>query len=107
MPLQTCALPIRSEEHTSELQHTIISYAVFCLKKKDTERPPRRRPRPSSTPQSQRPTRRPRPHDAVGAAAHPDEGQVHAEPPLFVFFFFSEQEPAGNNPFSHPAVLRV
>src|SRR3954463_16830201 len=52
--VQTCALPIRSEEHTSELQshdnllcriidrkstrlnssHTIISYAVFCLKKK-------------------------------------------------------------------------
>src|SRR3954462_7558387 len=24
----------RSEEHTSELSHTIISYAVFCLKKK-------------------------------------------------------------------------
>src|SRR5438034_11506554 len=24
----------RSEEHTSELQHTVISYAVFCLKKK-------------------------------------------------------------------------
>src|SRR4051795_942629 len=53
--VQTCALPIRSEEHTSELQshshivcrllldqkstrlnssHTLISYAVFCLKKK-------------------------------------------------------------------------
>src|SRR3954465_13607234 len=57
-----CALPIRSEEHTSELQshdnlvcrlllekkkldrkstrlnssHTIISYAVFCLQKKQT-----------------------------------------------------------------------
>src|SRR3954449_8609207 len=52
-----CSLPIRSEEHTSELQshshlvcrvlfrsdrkstrlnssHTLISYAVFCLKKK-------------------------------------------------------------------------
>src|SRR6056300_42021 len=29
------ALPIRSEEHTSELQsHSEISYAVFCLKKK-------------------------------------------------------------------------
>src|SRR5256885_16182334 len=27
----TCA---RSEEHTSELQHSQISYAVFCLKKK-------------------------------------------------------------------------
>src|SRR5947207_8756058 len=25
---------LRSEEHTSELQHTVISYAVFCLKKK-------------------------------------------------------------------------
>src|SRR5947207_8098160 len=26
----------RSEEHTSELRHTVISYAVFCLKKKNT-----------------------------------------------------------------------
>src|SRR5687768_18264606 len=25
---------LRSEEHTSELQHGYISYAVFCLKKK-------------------------------------------------------------------------
>src|SRR3954449_13634689 len=25
---------IRSEEHTSESSHTLISYAVFCLKKK-------------------------------------------------------------------------
>src|SRR5210317_989285 len=33
--VQTCALPIRSEEHTSELQsHSENSYAVFCLKKK-------------------------------------------------------------------------
>src|SRR5210317_974459 len=36
--IQTCALPIRSEEHTSELQsHSEISYAVFCLKKKKTK----------------------------------------------------------------------
>src|SRR5258708_29833716 len=28
----------RSEEHTSELRHQIISYAVFCLKKKKIER---------------------------------------------------------------------
>ena len=27
----------RSEEHTSELRHTVISYAVFCLKKKTTQ----------------------------------------------------------------------
>src|SRR5205085_4466505 len=26
--------PLRSEEHTSELHHSQISYAVFCLKKK-------------------------------------------------------------------------
>src|SRR3712207_9298722 len=26
----------RSEEHTSELQYANISYAVFCLKKKNT-----------------------------------------------------------------------
>src|SRR5205807_5649976 len=25
---------VRSEEHTSELRHLVISYAVFCLKKK-------------------------------------------------------------------------
>src|SRR3546814_3155897 len=30
-----CGQPIRSEEHTSELQSLMrISYAVFCLKKK-------------------------------------------------------------------------
>src|SRR5699024_12753394 len=27
-------LMVRSEEHTSELSHVSISYAVFCLKKK-------------------------------------------------------------------------
>src|SRR2546429_6336026 len=27
----------RSEEHTSELRHGYISYAVFCLKKKKTQ----------------------------------------------------------------------
>src|ERR1022692_3582353 len=29
---------LRSEEHTSELRHLVISYAVFCLKKKKGER---------------------------------------------------------------------
>src|SRR2546426_12176788 len=28
------AVELRSEEHTSELRHLVISYAVFCLKKK-------------------------------------------------------------------------
>src|SRR5438132_2024650 len=28
----------RSEEHTSNSSHTVISYAVFCLKKKRTQK---------------------------------------------------------------------
>src|SRR5205809_2720613 len=39
----------RSEEHTSELHHGYISYAVFCLKKKKSadndDRSPQARPR--------------------------------------------------------------
>src|SRR3546814_9223483 len=35
--LKRVCLPLRSEEHTSELQSLMrISYAVFCLKKKTT-----------------------------------------------------------------------
>src|SRR5438132_9167139 len=30
-----CRGPYRSEEHTSDSSHTVISYAVFCLKKKN------------------------------------------------------------------------
>src|SRR5438132_10350175 len=30
----TCRTTPRSEEHTSDSSHTVISYAVFCLKKK-------------------------------------------------------------------------
>src|SRR2546430_13574847 len=33
--LVRCAAHHRSEEHTSELHHSQISYAVFCLKKKN------------------------------------------------------------------------
>src|SRR3712207_8808925 len=33
---------LRSEEHTSELSHANISYAVFCLKKKKLDRCARR-----------------------------------------------------------------
>src|SRR2546427_1814058 len=31
---QSAVHQVRSEEHTSELRHSQISYAVFCLKKK-------------------------------------------------------------------------
>src|SRR2546429_7142938 len=42
---------LRSEEHTSELRHGYISYAVFCLKKKKTkyEKAPHRSKRSSTT----------------------------------------------------------
>src|SRR5262245_65130745 len=36
LPLEMLA--VRSEEHTSEPSHLGISYAVFCLKKKNTRR---------------------------------------------------------------------
>src|SRR3546814_4636671 len=36
--VEECGDPVRSEEHTSELQSLMrISYAVFCLKKKNTQ----------------------------------------------------------------------
>src|SRR5256885_10878607 len=43
------APPLRSEEHTSELQSPCISYAVFCLKKKTTETVQQQTVTPSST----------------------------------------------------------
>src|ERR1051326_3139487 len=40
-PLHSCNHFTRSEEHTSELQsHSFISYAVFCLKKKNARTDP-------------------------------------------------------------------
>src|SRR3546814_3651108 len=41
--LDQAGMPMRSEEHTSELQSLMrISYAVFCLKKKNTSQNRRR-----------------------------------------------------------------
>src|SRR3712207_7406345 len=37
-PADPVARAQRSEEHTSELSHANISYAVFCLKKKKTHK---------------------------------------------------------------------
>src|SRR3546814_10438169 len=41
---------LRSEEHTSELQSLMrISYAVFCLKTKQTQHPPQTQPKANTT----------------------------------------------------------
>src|SRR5437764_7531053 len=37
-PVRVVVELTRSEEHTSELRHRCISYAVFCLKKKKTKK---------------------------------------------------------------------
>src|SRR2546430_7648836 len=37
-PILSRTFSVRSEEHTSELQSQSISYAVFCLKKKDIDK---------------------------------------------------------------------
>src|SRR5436853_4903519 len=50
----------RSEEHTSESSHLGISYAVFCLKKKNAPHPPHPLARPHG-----------RPRAAKAAAARP------------------------------------
>src|SRR3546814_9180137 len=45
-PIRHLAMSIRSEEHTSELQSLMrISYAVFCLKKKNTRNKTHKRQR--------------------------------------------------------------
>src|SRR3546814_3709989 len=59
----------RSEEHTSELQSLMrISYAAFCLKKKQA---PPRRPSPPSTP-------RPTQHTAALNAPQPNYPPEHS-----------------------------
>src|SRR3546814_1300503 len=47
---ESIANEVRSEEHTSELQSLMrISYAVFCLKKKNKNEPERIEERPTGT----------------------------------------------------------
>src|SRR3546814_4143158 len=50
----------RSEEHTSELQSLMrISYAVFCLKKKNRQYPYRQAGKPNTTPTTHQYTQTP------------------------------------------------
>src|ERR1039457_3737051 len=77
----------RSEEHTSESSHLVISYAVFCLKKKQitADRSGERAPRPGDTSrlamlEAQAGLDRP------GREARAAEGRTVPDP--FGFFFF-------------------
>src|SRR5215510_1476055 len=70
----------RSEEHTSELRHVAISYAVFCLKKKKPIEKPTTDPPGVSAP----------PIAAMRTPAKPDSGPSHGATHSFgkAFAFF-------------------
>src|SRR5258708_1978603 len=70
-------VPGRSEEHTSELQYQIISYAVFCLKKKKTRH--HSSVRSSRTPSYARKNRR---HGSLTVTARSPSPTPTPAPPL-------------------------
>src|SRR3954449_6397436 len=107
--VQTCALPIRSEEHSLNSSHTLISYAVsldrkstrlnsshtlisyavFCLKKKKRyDHHHARRPTPHSNGPADRVLRG---HD------------IHSE----LFFFLNDPAPPEIYPLSLPDALPI
>src|ERR1051325_5635877 len=79
--------PHRSEEHTSELQSPyVISYAVFCLKKKNSRAPP---PRLSTRPCASRPRlRRRAPAVTLLPRARLEARTPRPDPPAVVVHFF-------------------
>src|SRR6184192_1283228 len=80
---ETCRLPLRSEEHTSELQSPIdISYAVLCLKKKKRRGGQRTTPHERDRAEG----RFSRPFDARGRR----RGVPVAVPAFARFFFFND-----------------
>src|ERR1035441_6044346 len=97
----------RSEEHTSELQHLGISYAVFCLKKKKSQSDLIGQPcfctqRPSGTPLR-----------VFFALRFPTYTQspilvsLHLLLMVIFFFFFNNAAPTEFSPFPHPAALPI
>src|SRR3954449_11999032 len=97
-------LTLRSEEHTSEPSHTLISYAVFCLKKKQPRgrRGMRRRllVRASRDPAAGRPRgrRRIRRRLFLAASRHP--------PFTSRLFFLRKRAPRGSTLFPTPTLSR-
>src|SRR3954466_13564985 len=85
---QTCALDRKSTRLNSS--HTIISYAVFCLKKK---------PRPLAVPGRRGLSNLIQGLLAVGASAY---NSVHS-----VFFFFNDTAPPEISPLSLPDALPI
>src|SRR6202021_1844752 len=102
-----CAAALRSEEHTSNSSHANISYAVFCLKKKNKKKPnnhaghrhalfARRRGA------AHRRCRGP-PATATAGGLVPETGTVR----WICFFFFNDRAPPEIYPLSLPDALPI
>src|ERR1051326_1257101 len=103
MNLRRMKFHSRSEEHTSELQsHSFISYAVFCLKKKQAQQIFGQGAHHTSALVSQHlsphraPHRRPR-------GRHCAEVRAAGSAAPGLFFFLKEAAPPDPSPFPPPA----
>src|SRR3954464_2032237 len=101
--VQTCALDRKSTRVNSS--HTIISYAVFCLKKKQAGRPTAldSRPRP--------PTPAPALHPAAGAGPAGrgrvlDADGTRAGQPERIIFFLMIRRPPRSTLFPYTTLFR-
>src|SRR4051795_891826 len=101
--VQTCALDRKSTRLNSS--HTLISYAVFCLKKKSPEKGSRRDPYGRASPQCAR-------RCALASARRPLSSSPPAPPPLFppcasfFFFFLRIGRPPSSTLFPSPPLSR-
>src|ERR1043165_8375444 len=98
---------VRSEEHTSELQSRgLISYAVFCLKKKKTKpaTPPQL---PGGTSQSRSPRLSVRQHLSCRSTYTLGCTTDAVEASFLYFFFFNDPAPPEISPLSLPALLPI
>src|ERR1043165_1641709 len=97
---------LRSEEHTSELQSRgLISYAVFCLKKKNIDPPDTAatpQPRPRKLPRH----RPPRPADSAAHARLADSSPPVQRPTPLLFFFLMIRRPPRSTLFPSPPLFR-
>src|SRR3954464_3775355 len=103
--VQTCALPDRKSTRLNS-SHTIISYAVFCLKQQRThagaaaDPPARARLRPARPP-------RPRSPPARGPGVERERLGPPRRVPLDVFFFLMVGPPPGSPLFPSRALFRL
>src|SRR3954465_2671926 len=93
--VQTCALPDRKSTRLNS-SHTIISYAVFCLKKKDP-----------LDPRAWRHALARNHAVSVQHARRALQGDAGNQLRLFLFFFFNDPAPAEIYPLSLPAALPI